>query len=105
MIRLALLLFGLGALPAPAQAVAQSIPTSPDVIVEGKIPESQRLVCKQTIATGSIIPTRTCKTKADWERIRDRNIAQLDQLERDQVQQRFTNTSRENCADQPVLRC
>jgi hypothetical protein len=63
---------------------------SPEVIVEGKIPDDLKRVCKQTTATGSILPTRTCKTKADWERIHDRQIAQLDQLKRDMDRDRFT---------------
>ena len=81
-------------LPASAQARQDS---SPDIVVEGKGRDDLKRVCKQTTATGSIIPTRTCKTRSEWEEIRERSIAQIEQLERDQVQARFTQTSKENC--------
>ena len=81
----------------PAVAHAAHGPDSPDIVVEGRVREDLKRVCKQTTATGSIIPLRTCKTKSEWEEIRQRSIALLNQWERDRVQDRFTRTSIENC--------
>ena len=53
-------------------------------------------VCKTQTATGSIMPARTCKTKAEWEQIRQRSLAQLEQLKRDQDNDRMIQESRRN---------
>lgn len=78
-------------------AYAQRQPSSPDIVVEGKVRDDQKRVCKQITATGSILPVRTCKTKSEWEEIRERSLAQVDQIERDRTQERFTRLSIENC--------
>jgi hypothetical protein len=65
MMRIAFLMGSMAALTATADAQPKSAPQSPEVIVEGRIPDSQKRVCKQATTTGSIIPTRTCKTKAE----------------------------------------
>ena len=77
---------------APSLAHAQTMmaPQSPDVIVQGTIPDRDKRVCKQTTATGSIIPSKTCKTKSEWDRIYNRQISQLDQLKRDMDRDRHT---------------
>jgi hypothetical protein len=86
-------------------ALAQPAPTSPDIVVEGIVRDDQRRVCKQTTATGSIIPTRTCKTKAEWEQIRERNLAQADQLKRDADRYRHTQALRDAICSDPSTPC
>ena len=75
----------------PISATAQNVPDAqpPDVIVEGQIPDANKRVCKQMTSTGSIISNRTCKTKAEWEEIRTRSLAALDQIRKDQDRQRY----------------
>lgn len=85
----------LGSTAAAAQKSAA--PRPPDVIVEGRISEAQKRVCKQTTVTGSILPVRTCKTKAEWEQIRERSMAQKEQLFRDREQERFTRLCKDYC--------
>ena len=69
-----------------AAALAQSTPEaqSQDVIVEGQIPDANKRVCRQMTPTGSILPTRICRTKGEWEEIRRRNIYVLEQIKKDQ---------------------
>ena len=80
-------------------ALAQPAPTSPDIVVEGIVRDDQRRVCKQTTATGSIIPTRTCKTKAEWEQIRERSLAQLERLKTDRLRDNYIKWLRENMGE------
>lgn len=75
---------------SPALAQTRPNNASPDVVIEGVIRDDQRRVCKQTTATGSIIPARVCRTKADWDRIYNRQISQLNQLKRDMDRDRHT---------------
>src|SRR4051794_27281094 len=76
---------------APTLAVAQT----PDVVVEGKIQDKQKRVCKQSTTTGSIFAARICKTKAEWEEIRQRSLAQTDQLKDDFDRYRTTQMTRD----------
>ena len=85
------------ALAAFSSSTAVAQPGSPDIVVEGIVRDDQRRVCKQSTATGSIIPSRTCKTKAEWEQIRARGLAQLEQLKRDRDQERHTRLCNEFC--------
>ena len=80
----------------PAAHVAAQTPAvqTPDVVVEGKLRDDQKKVCKTQTATGSIMPTRTCKTKAEWETIRQRSLAQLDEIRKEQDRERFLQESR-----------
>ena len=89
MLRIPFLLGSMAALTATVHAQPKSAPQSPDVIVEGRIPDAQKRVCKQATTTGSIIPTRTCRTKAEWEEVRARSIAALDQIRKDQDRHRY----------------
>ena len=82
---------------SPALAQTRPSDAPPDVVVEGRIQDSDRRVCKQTTSTGSIFLTRTCKTKAEWEQIRERSLAQKEQLFRDREQERFTRLCKEFC--------
>jgi hypothetical protein len=76
---------------APGLAHAQTVatPPNPDVVVEGRIPDRDKRVCKQTTPTGSIIPSRTCRTKAEWEQIRERGIALLERLKADREREKY----------------
>ena len=76
--------------PSPAAGLQ-----SPDVIVEGKVRDDLKRVCKQTTATGSILPTRTCKTKSEWEEVRQRTLAQTQQLKDDSDRYRQFRETRE----------
>ena len=90
-----------------ASQSAQSTPPAqpPEVIVEGQVPDAKKRVCKQTTATGSIIPTRTCKSQAEWEEIRERNLAQADQLKRDVDRYRHTQAVRDAICSDPSMPC
>jgi hypothetical protein len=79
---------------AMLQAVPKEAPS--DIVVTGKIPDADKRVCKQTGATGSIIPKRECRTKGEWEDIRQRSIAALERLKADQQQRRNTKDALEN---------
>lgn len=82
------------ALPVTHAAAQTPTVQTPDVVVEGKIQDDQKKVCKTQTSTGSIMPTRTCKTKAEWETIRQRSLAQLDQVRKEQDRERFLQESR-----------
>ena len=41
---------------------------------------SERIVCRRSVATGSIMPQRTCRTAGEWERIRQRSLETLDRM-------------------------
>ena len=69
---------------ATAAAQATSEAQSQEVIVEGKIPDANKRVCRQMTPTGSILQTRVCRTKGEWEEIRRRNIYVLEQIKKDQ---------------------
>ena len=43
-------------------------------------PASERIVCRSSVSTGSIMPRRTCRTAGEWERIRQRSIETLDRM-------------------------
>jgi len=83
---------------AQAHAMVQAAPQEPpgDVVVTGKIPDANKRVCKQTGATGSIIPKRECRTKGEWEELRQRSIAALERLKADQQSDRHTKAMLEN---------
>jgi hypothetical protein len=86
---------GLMLCPAPAAAgPGVSPPPAPDdVTVTGKRLDREKLVCKEDVTTGSIIPTRTCKTKGEWEEIRQRGLARLETMRNDRTSQRYVNES------------
>lgn len=82
--------------PAPADpAVTQPAPseTAPEpkrIVVTGK------RVCKSSVPTGSIIPKRVCKSKAEWEAIRARSVAALEAMRKDQETARNVREALEN---------
>jgi hypothetical protein len=38
--------------------------------------KGDKMICKRFVETGSLVSTyRSCKTKRDWERVRDNNVS------------------------------
>ena len=73
---------GLLVLFSAETALAQALPTAvapPNIVVTGK------KVCRRSTDTGSIIPSRTCKTQREWDEIAERSQALLGQMQNDQL--------------------
>ena len=82
---------------SPALAIIQTPePEPPEVVVEGKIPDANKRVCKSEGTTGSIIPKRVCRTKGEWEEIRARSLAIFERKKADQQSDRHTKAMLEN---------
>jgi hypothetical protein len=62
------------ALPAPAQQQAAS-PNEPILI-----DKDRKVVCKNEQVTGSRFPTRSCKTVAEWDAIREQQLRDAHEL-------------------------
>jgi hypothetical protein len=84
----------------PQDAVAngdrQAAAEPEDVVVTGKIPDADKKVCKTDVVTGSIMPKRICRTKGEWAAIRERGLARLERMKREQEEWRHTNATLEN---------
>jgi hypothetical protein len=80
---------------AAAEPGASPTPAPGDVTVTGQRPDRDKMVCKSDVATGSIIPTQTCKTKGEWEEIRQRGLAKLETMRKDSASQRYLKDARE----------
>ena len=63
---------------AAPSAVATPAPES--ITVTGKLPDGQKRVCQRSTQTGSILVTRVCKTKQEWEDLRVRSVAALNRV-------------------------
>jgi hypothetical protein len=86
-----------GSVDDPAAPAAASEDTNtPDIVVEGEVPEERRRVCEMQTTTGSIMPKRVCRTVAQIEE--DERIAResLEIIKRDRDSRAFTQASREN---------
>lgn len=87
-------------LAVAAPAIAQSnekAPTEPgDIVVTGKIRDADKKVCKTQVATGSIMPKRTCRPKGEWEEIRTRSLARLERLKEEERTRAFIEENRRN---------
>ena len=87
--------------PAPA-AIPEAPPPATaaekqkDVVVTGERPKSQKRVCKRSVATGSIMPTVTCRTVAEWEEVRERSVANLERMKNDQKTRQYVKDAVEN---------
>jgi len=66
---------------AALQAVPVANPPS-DVTVTGK---AKKKICERSSTLGSIIPVRVCKTPEEWEEIRERALAAVQQMQQDQL--------------------
>jgi len=62
---LPLLALALSAAPALAKQGGDEAPKDP----------AKKKVCRQSAETGTILPRRTCKTRADWDAIDKANAA------------------------------
>jgi hypothetical protein len=62
------------AVPAAAQDANAPQPTAEKPIKEKK-------VCKTDVGTGSIMPKRTCRTKAEWEALTEQSKGNLDRTQ------------------------
>lgn len=60
------------AMPASAEESAQT----PQPAAEKPVKEKK--VCKTDVGTGSIMPKRTCRTKAEWEALTEQSKGNLD---------------------------
>lgn len=80
---------------AAAEPGASTAP-APDVTVTGKRPDRDKMVCKSDVTTGSIIPVQTCKTKGEWEEIRQRNLATVQRLKEDRTREQHVRDSVDN---------
>jgi hypothetical protein len=92
---------GLMMSPATTAAGAAAEPgtstaPAPDVTVTGKRPDRDKMVCKSDVTTGSIIPVQTCKTKGEWEEIRQRNLATVQRLKEDRTREQHVRDSVDN---------
>lgn len=89
------------AIAAPfVPAFAQSGQTSPpEIVVQGKRADENKRVCRSAVSTGSIMPTKTCRTKAEWEEIRQRSIIAMEQAQQAQEAQRHTQALRGGTKD------
>ena len=89
----------LGPTVAPTKPVnpGTAQPIDPEeVVVRGQIPEPDKKVCKTEPSTGSIIPKRVCRPKWQWELMRQRAIAALEQLDRERRARQHVQDMRGN---------
>ena len=63
-------------------AVAAPQSRSGEIVVEGSRAHRDKMLCKQAVATGSILRATTCKTQGEWEQQRQRDIAALGTAQR-----------------------
>ena len=82
--------------PAVAPADPVTPPAPDEVTVTGKRPDQDKTVCRSDVTTGSIIPKRVCKTKGEWEEIRQRGLAQVQRLKDDRAREQHVRDSVEN---------
>ena len=94
-------------MPAGATAQADQVPSAgeavppeepadnQEIVVEGEVPEKQRRVCETRTETGSIIPKRVCRTRAQIEE--EERIAResVEIIRRDRDTRAFVQMSRE----------
>lgn len=46
--------------------------------------KEKRIVCKSSVSTGTLFPSRNCKSQAEWERLEARSRAYMDRVMREQ---------------------
>lgn len=63
------------ALAAAAPASAQDDANAPR---PAEKPVKEKKICKSETGTGSIMPKRTCRTKAEWDELTEQSKANLD---------------------------
>jgi hypothetical protein len=88
--------------PAPAAGERATPPRDSDITVTGereaerRREEETRVVCRREVRTGSMMPQTTCHSAAEWTRIRERSVEQLDRMRADRRARDHTNASRDN---------
>lgn len=78
---------------AAAGQVAGQPQNEGSVTVTGRKDPKKKLVCETTVATGSVIPKRTCSTVAELEERTARDRARLERLKEDQNRRRAVQTT------------
>ncbi|HUE78663.1 MAG TPA: hypothetical protein VMN38_03435 [Sphingomicrobium sp.] len=66
------------------------------ITVVGKQDPKNKRVCKSPVATGSIMPKRTCRTVGEWEAITARSVAALDRMKREEEDRRMVEELRKS---------
>ena len=64
---------------AIAAAPASSQEAAPQPIER---PVKERKICKSEVGTGSIMPKRICRTKADWDALTEQSRGNLERTQR-----------------------
>jgi hypothetical protein len=88
--------------PAPAAGEGATPPRDSDITVTGereaerRREEENRVVCRREVRTGSMMPQTTCRSAAEWARIRERSVEQLDRMRADRRSRDNTNANRDN---------
>ncbi|MEA3016274.1 MAG: hypothetical protein QOI38_996 [Sphingomonadales bacterium] len=88
--------------PAPAAGERAAPSADSDITVTGereaerRREEENRVVCRREVRTGSMMPQTTCRSAAEWARIRERSIQQLDRMRADRRSRDNTNANRDN---------
>ncbi|HEX8653601.1 MAG TPA: hypothetical protein VF693_00050 [Allosphingosinicella sp.] len=88
--------------PAPAAGERATPPRDSDITVTGereaerRREDENRVVCRREVRTGSMMPQTTCRSAAEWARIRERSIEQLDRMRADRRSRDHTNANRDN---------
>jgi hypothetical protein len=80
--------------PAPGEEEGAEEPGN-DVTVTGQRDPRDRRVCRDSIATGSIMRRRTCRTVGEWEEIRERSLRYIEAVEADRRTRRHIQDMRE----------
>lgn len=70
-----------GASAQPAPAIPTPAVKQPEVIVTGKKPRKR---CETITKTGSILPSRICRTEEEWEAERAASLVALGRMQDDQ---------------------
>jgi hypothetical protein len=90
--------------PAPAAGERATPPRNDDGSItvtgereaERRREEENRIVCRREVRTGSMMPQTTCRSAAEWARIRERSIEQLERTRADRRSRDHTNANRDN---------
>ena len=94
----ALIIAGFGAAASAQAARSKAAPaatgTDP-IVVTGELPDAKERVCKKSVATGSIMPKRECRSRAEWEEIRQRSIAQVERHKKEREAELHVNDVRD----------
>ena len=81
--------------PAPGEEEGEEEPGN-EVTVTGQRDPRDRRVCRESVATGSIMRRRTCRTVREWEEIRERSLRYLEAMNADRRTRQHVQDMREN---------